>query len=321
MKKYYLLLVIFLFFFSVSANVFAVEGTCSSHGGVNCTAGKDWDGSAICNDGWTDSSERYSEVVMCKNTVKNFCTQTEYITIKNKYNVEIEQNALKSLEPEYNLLVQETLHPVPNESMSIIRDQTIRSLELSSKMRTLQDELQFKYYQIDRECEYSGTGLINAQKEVQEVLRKLNESTTQTQTYIPPSQKTTSKIILDTGPILTNDERCVKLGFGAWYNTEKQTCDTCPANTERTTGTNTCKPKQATTKETIKAPVVPVTAPVQKTKIEEPKPLEKEVFSPIEKQSTTTVIKASSNTTNLTSKEIKKENFITRIWKKFFSWF
>jgi len=74
-------------------------------------------------------------------------------------------------------------------------------------------------------------------------------------------------------------------------------------------------------KETIKASVVTVTTPVQKTKIEELKPLEKEVFSPIEKQSSTTAIKASSSTTNLTPKEIKKENFFTRIWKKFFSWF
>jgi len=74
-------------------------------------------------------------------------------------------------------------------------------------------------------------------------------------------------------------------------------------------------------KEQIKVPVVPKIVPTQKTKIEEPKPLEKkEVFSTSEKQSTTT-IKANSSTTNLTTKIVKKENFFVRIWKKFFSWF
>lgn len=35
------------------------QGACSGHGGVNCAAGPDSDGSVICNDGWRDSSVRY----------------------------------------------------------------------------------------------------------------------------------------------------------------------------------------------------------------------------------------------------------------------
>ena len=35
------------------------QGACSSHGGVNCSAGADSDGSVICVDGWRDSSVTY----------------------------------------------------------------------------------------------------------------------------------------------------------------------------------------------------------------------------------------------------------------------
>ncbi len=43
----------------------ATSGACSWHGGVNCAAGSDWDGSVICNDGWRDSSVSYNSMVMC----------------------------------------------------------------------------------------------------------------------------------------------------------------------------------------------------------------------------------------------------------------
>lgn len=45
----------------------ATSGTCSSHDGVNCAAGPDGDGSAICSDGWEDSSERYYQTKICDN--------------------------------------------------------------------------------------------------------------------------------------------------------------------------------------------------------------------------------------------------------------
>lgn len=37
----------------------ADSGACSNHGGVNCSAGPDTDGSVICNDGWKDSTITY----------------------------------------------------------------------------------------------------------------------------------------------------------------------------------------------------------------------------------------------------------------------
>lgn len=36
------------------------SGACSHHGGVDCSAGADSDGSVICSDGWRDSSVSYS---------------------------------------------------------------------------------------------------------------------------------------------------------------------------------------------------------------------------------------------------------------------
>ncbi len=44
----------------------ATSGACSWHGGVNCSAGQDWDGSVICNDGWRDSSVSYYSMVKCQ---------------------------------------------------------------------------------------------------------------------------------------------------------------------------------------------------------------------------------------------------------------
>jgi len=54
-------------FFALSINnVMATSGACSWHGGVNCAAGADWDGSVICNDGWRNSSVSYHSMVKCQ---------------------------------------------------------------------------------------------------------------------------------------------------------------------------------------------------------------------------------------------------------------
>lgn len=68
---------------SFPARTFAVEGTCSWHGGINCSAGSDWDGSTICNDGWRDSSENYYSSQECRNI--HFCSTAEYETLKKSY--------------------------------------------------------------------------------------------------------------------------------------------------------------------------------------------------------------------------------------------
>ena len=44
----------------------AVQGDCSYHLGIDCSAGPDWDGSVICNDGWKDSIDSYSDAIECQ---------------------------------------------------------------------------------------------------------------------------------------------------------------------------------------------------------------------------------------------------------------
>lgn len=43
----------------------ATSGACSGHGGVDCSAGPDYDNSVICYDGWTNSSVDYTSMVSC----------------------------------------------------------------------------------------------------------------------------------------------------------------------------------------------------------------------------------------------------------------
>lgn len=44
---------------AICASNCSSAGACSGHGGVNCSAGPDSDGSVICVDGFRDSSVQY----------------------------------------------------------------------------------------------------------------------------------------------------------------------------------------------------------------------------------------------------------------------
>lgn len=57
MKAKAIFILSFLLFPAISL---ATSGACSYHGGVNCTAGSDYDGSVVCNDGWRESSVLFS---------------------------------------------------------------------------------------------------------------------------------------------------------------------------------------------------------------------------------------------------------------------
>jgi hypothetical protein len=70
--KHYILSYFFALIFLITlltiTPVSATSGACSYHGGVNCSAGADYDGSVICYDGWTASSVLYSSEISCKNS-------------------------------------------------------------------------------------------------------------------------------------------------------------------------------------------------------------------------------------------------------------
>ena len=68
MKKYIVSLFILGSFFCGASSVFATSGACSWHGGVDCSAGADAYGHAICEDG-TSSSVSYSAMAECDQVV------------------------------------------------------------------------------------------------------------------------------------------------------------------------------------------------------------------------------------------------------------
>ena len=135
-----------LFAVSLSApHAFAIEGTCSSHGGVNCNIGPDWDGSAICNDGWRDSSEAYANQIACQNS-HHYCTQAESAEINAKYNIDaIEQaiaaNTAAVLQLQKDAIAasqtaenrQVPMFSITGEQAQIERQQAIQALALSSQ--------------------------------------------------------------------------------------------------------------------------------------------------------------------------------------------
>lgn len=65
----YLIVVLFLVTLIFPSHASATLGSCSSHGGVACSLGSDYDGSVICNDGWRDSSVSFSDTDECKSTL------------------------------------------------------------------------------------------------------------------------------------------------------------------------------------------------------------------------------------------------------------
>ena len=64
MKKF-ILPILILLFATFPAISFATSGACSYHGGVDCAAGPQADGTVICNDGWTGSSVSYDSMAEC----------------------------------------------------------------------------------------------------------------------------------------------------------------------------------------------------------------------------------------------------------------
>jgi hypothetical protein len=70
MKKIHLLF--FGLFIFTPLFAFAVSGACSSHGGVNCSAGASSSGNAVCNDGW-ESSTSYYNTDECKTNITDYC--------------------------------------------------------------------------------------------------------------------------------------------------------------------------------------------------------------------------------------------------------
>lgn len=84
------------------SSVSAVQGTCSYHGGIDCSAMADWDGSAVCNDGWRDSSETFTSAKKCLNQ-HYYCSTSEASELSKKYDLDSKNSKVTDT---YNQLIQ-----------------------------------------------------------------------------------------------------------------------------------------------------------------------------------------------------------------------
>lgn len=124
--------------------------------------------------------------------------------------------------------------------------------------------------------------------------------------YVPapttPTQTTrTTTSLTDPYVGLTQDERCVRLGYGTFYNTDKQSCDSCPSGETRVSGTNNCQKPTLSVKKVESTPAQ--SAPVIK-KLET-----KNVDSG---EIATTSNTTSSSTTETTN---AKNSWLSKLWK------
>lgn len=224
----------------------AVEGSCSWHGGVDCSIGPDWDSSAICNDGWSDSGERYFEQIKCQ-TVP-MCSLSQWAEMSDTNEMKSSRarfseliNSINTLNIEYPMIEiriqQESagrgittagLAPIIKAAQRVNRNgvatSTYEAQLLDQKMRVIQ-------MGINKECIAFGVARQQAGNSTQQLRLK------QAQAALQPTQTK----LTDPYAQLTSDERCVKLGLGTFFNTDKQNCDSCSADTIRVKDTNTCQ--------------------------------------------------------------------------------
>lgn len=251
MKKYILLILLILLImpFSVSA----VEGTCSWHGGVSCGAGTDWDGSAICNDGWRDSSEVYADQIACRGT-RHSCTQAEAIQIDTKYGIPEKEQKMTDIGNQLIALQQEaaaiplqlqqgaadrgvTTPVLGAQQNARLRTNAIAALQLSSEQAVAQADLQNAMNQADIECQALGaTEYSQSQADFYKQLQSSQTQTQQTQNttqYACPSNLIISgdKCVCNDGYIW-NGNSCItytqicqsKLGVNSYGDKEHCYC-------------------------------------------------------------------------------------------------
>lgn len=162
---------IFLGTFFIVLPVFATSGACSYHNGVNCGTGPDFDGSIICNDGWSESSVSYTSSDECQSYLS--CNDSEYASLKEKYGINELKSQYQSLINEINSikaqlqidLVAVESKPIPMQSIigqqnRLISDANTKLSPLISQANNIQSDLNYKLATINKECEQIGKNRI-----------------------------------------------------------------------------------------------------------------------------------------------------------------
>ena len=228
-KNYTLLFIIpFLIF---SHNAFATSGACSSHDGVNCSAGpsligQDY-GNVVCNDGWVNGSVSFFDTDECSN-VKHACTTDDFYKIADQYNVSELRNQLSSLNKQFNQASSEfnsINKQAPNQPF--LMGQSALELSISStkvqgigsQMKNAQDNLNSTLETVESEC-YKLGKIEYEQEQNRLLLEKIKEESTKEtqQTLNNPSKNLNINTEIN--------KTCISLyGSNSIYNLNKNSCE------------------------------------------------------------------------------------------------
>lgn len=129
----------------------------------------------------------------------------------------------------------------------------------------------------------------------------LQTEESETTYYYAPTSIQPVQTTVDTGFQMTQDERCVKLNLGTFFNTDKQSCDTCQSGTARVSGTNNCQKPVPVVKKVE-------STPTQNTPVTKTSDTKKVVSS----GATTTSKTTSSSTTETVG---VKTSWVNKLWK------
>lgn len=205
MKKLFISSFLFTLSLLIPTQTFATQGTCSWHGGVNCSAGADWDGSAICNDGWKDSSEVFYGMQECKVETRHSCTSYEWSNLQSKFEVDKKLAKVESLRNEILAINVESNTQKQNIGSNtggitntdragfeeqINRQNAVKILTLTSQLLPLEGEYTSSFNQAKEEC-YTLGG--------KEYLQLIKDSYNKTYTSQQSKLDTKEPVIIDGG--------------------------------------------------------------------------------------------------------------------------
>ncbi|MBP9869059.1 hypothetical protein KBC59_00670 [Patescibacteria group bacterium] len=154
------------------ANAATGSGACSYHGGVDCGAGWDYDGSVICVDGTADSSVMYSSVIKCKENPTPLCTSSEYSQLMTKYDVAAAVAKISNLYIAY-LQKQADIQSQPIAMEFINGQLTKAESEYLTQYAILVNQASFLQRSVNSECR--SLALQQANKDQEDEQDKINE--------------------------------------------------------------------------------------------------------------------------------------------------
>lgn len=258
--------------------VFAVSGTCSDHGGVNCAVAPDWDESAVCNDGWTDSSINYFYQVECQQAV--MCTQSQWENepARNTYEMKTDRahfsdliNQINTLNLDYLMIEARVNAEYSGKGIaSNIIDTKISGEQKRNKDKVatltyevflLDKKIRSAQVEINKTCILQGKSAVELKNQQEASLpivsttlnTTLSSNKTAQSSNLSGLSENEKCVALKLGfrfnsktqsCEMTSDERCVMLNLGTWYNTTTQNCDTCPVGEEKDPNANSCRNPQ-----------------------------------------------------------------------------